>query len=290
MHTLALGATAYPPALRAIPRPPACLYLRGEPDCLAGCGSSAEHPLRVAVVGSRAATTYGREQARRFGAGLAVGGAVVVSGGARGIDRMAMEGALSAGGAVVGVLGSGLDRPYPPELAPLFEAIVASGGCVLTEFPAGTPPSRHTFPQRNRLISGLCSGVLVVEAAPRSGSLITVNHALEQGRDVFALPGPVDSLNSRGVHRILREGALLVESPGEILSHYAVPLMHAEGPVGGHGMTPLLEALSQGPLTFDDLAARLKRSPVEILPELAEEELRGRVARESGGRFRLLVH
>jgi DNA processing protein len=167
-------------------------------------------------VGARRCTAYGRRLARRFGAALARGGAVVVGGLARGIDSAAHRGALEAGGATIAVLGSGLDRVYPPEHDGLAAAI-AEEGAVISEFPLGAPPRRHHFPRRNRIIAGLAYGVVVVEAALRSGSLITAMLALEAGREVFALPGPVDSDLSRGTHRLLREGASLVEEPAEIL-------------------------------------------------------------------------
>jgi DNA processing protein len=200
----------YPVLLRSIPDPPVVLYVKGsiEPRDLNS----------LAIVGSRRCTYYGREQAERFAALLAGAGFTVVSGGARGVDSSAHRGAMaSPEGRTVAVLGSGVDVAYPPENAGLFEQI-AKRGAVISEFPFGTPPNKENFPRRNRIVSGLSRGVLVVEADIRSGALITARQAVEDhGRPVFALPGRVDNPQSAGPHKLIREGAVLVESLDDII-------------------------------------------------------------------------
>ncbi len=198
----------YPEALAAIPDAPPVLAMRGVRRSLAGPA--------VAIVGARAATRGARRTARDFGRGLAARGVTIVSGLARGIDAEAHRGALEAGGRTVAVLAGGIDLVYPPEHRALAEEIVHRGA-IVGEMPLGTPPRRELFPQRNRVISGLSLGVLVVEARERSGSLITVRHALTQGREVFVVPASVEGPFARGNHRLLREGARAVSTPGELL-------------------------------------------------------------------------
>ncbi|HBR29016.1 MAG TPA: DNA-protecting protein DprA [Firmicutes bacterium] len=199
----------YPPLLKQIIDPPPILYYQGP--------FRPEDQLAVAVVGSRRATPRGLAAAREIGAGLAAQGVTVVSGLARGIDSAAHRGALAVtGGRTIAVLGSGLDRVYPPENRRLM-AEIAESGVVCSEFPLGTPPYAGNFPARNRVISGLSLGVTVVEAKTDSGSLITADFALEQGRDVFAVPGPVEREGSRGPHGLIKQGALLVEEAKDIL-------------------------------------------------------------------------
>lgn len=203
----------YPACLKEIPDPPLFLYLKGkilETDRNA-----------LAIVGTRHPSFYGRTQAKRFSSELAEKGLTIVSGLARGIDQVAHEATLGISyGRTIAVLGCGLDIIYPRENASLFEKI-KERGAILSEYPLGTPPLPENFPRRNRILSGLSHGVFVVEAHSRSGSLITAHQALEQGREVFALPGPVDQLTSRGTHQLLKEGAMLVESPDEILEALA---------------------------------------------------------------------
>lgn len=204
---------AWPPALSSIPSPPLALYVAGDPAALS--------LPSVAIVGTRGPTPYGREQARTFAYRLAQAGRCVVSGLARGIDTEAAEGALLAGGRTVAVIGSALDRLYPPENRQLARRIVAAGGAVVSEYPFGRPADRQTFPMRNRLISGLSGGVLCIEAGPASGTLITADHALEQGKSVMALPGRVTDPTAQGCHRLIKNGARLVESPEEVLDELA---------------------------------------------------------------------
>ncbi len=198
----------YPARLREIHDPPLVIYRKGrwpQPDEAA-----------VAIVGSRRASLYGQQAAERLAYELALRGVTVISGLARGIDAAAHRGALRADGRTVAVLGSGMSRLYPPEHEAL-AAEVAERGAVLSEYPMGMAPLPHNFPRRNRVISGLSLGVVVVEAADRSGALITADMALEQGREVFAVPGPVDSVTSQGTHGLLKQGARLVTSVEDIM-------------------------------------------------------------------------
>ncbi len=207
----------YPSMLAALPDAPVVLYVKGElPD----------GRVRLALVGSRRATAYGRQIARGLAADLARLGVEVVSGGARGIDTWAHRGALEAGGRTVAVLGCGFAHTYPPENEELFEAIAASGA-IVSEFPIETAPLAENFPRRNRLISALTAGTVVVEATDKSGSLITAGHALEQGREVMAVPGPVTSEQSRGCHRLIQQGAKLVQTVDDVLCELSPMYLNA---------------------------------------------------------------
>jgi DNA processing protein len=198
----------YPATLRNIPDPPGVLFVRGQIRPTDG--------IAVAIVGTRHGTTYGVAQAEKLAAGLATCGYTVVSGLARGIDAAAHRGALKAGGRTLAVLGSGVLNIYPPEHESLATEIIAQGA-LISENPPRSPPLSGAFPQRNRIITGLSLGVIVVEASERSGALISARHAMEQGREVFAVPGRVDSRTSRGCHRLLRDGAKLVETIDDVL-------------------------------------------------------------------------
>ena len=201
---------AYPPLLRAIHAPPLALYVAGSAAALAA-------PRCVAVVGTRSPTPYGRDVAKDFSYRLALAGATIVSGLARGVDTLAAEGALLAGKPTIAVVGSALDRLYPPENRELARRIVAGGGAVVSEYPFGRAADRQTFPMRNRIISGLCRGTLCVEAGLTSGTLITAEHAMEQGRSVMAVPGRVTDPSALGCLKLLRDGARLVQSPEDVL-------------------------------------------------------------------------
>jgi DNA processing protein len=219
LRLLVRGDDAYPPALSELPDAPILLYVRGDfPEAV----------VRIAVVGSRQATMYGQRVAAGLGADLAARGIEVVSGGARGIDTCAHKGALSAGGRTVAVLGSGFRRPYPEQNAELFERITASGA-VVSEFPLDVDPRPENFPRRNRVISGLSVAVVVVEAARRSGSLITAGHALDQGREVLAIPGPVSSGRSVGTNWLIQQGAKLVQNAEDIVEELS-PLFRSSLP------------------------------------------------------------
>ena len=292
------GDAAYPERLRAIPDPPPVLYARGSPET---AGYAA-----VGVVGTRAPSEYGREMTRLLCRGLAAAGIVVVSGMARGIDGEAHETALSAGGATVAVLGSGVDVAYPPEHRDLCRRI-EENGAVLSEHPPGTPPLPHHFPARNRIISGLSLGVVVVEATERSGSLITARWALEQGREVFAVPGPAGSSRSRGPHRLIREGAKLVEDVADIIEEIAPQLAAepafapgpstsaADGPADASGGRVPLEGparailldLEAGPLQVDDVIRRTGLPAQQVCEVLLEMELQGLLRQLPGMRYAL---
>jgi len=273
----------YPPLLRAIADPPPVLWCRGVVDALS-------RPA-VAIVGSRVATPYAQEVAVHLAAELAVGGLVVVSGLARGADGAAHRGCLSAGGATVAVLGCGPDIVYPSEHRTLAASICKTGALV-SELGPGGPPLPEHFPQRNRLISGISLAVVVVEASERSGSLITARYALEQGRDVMAVPGNVLSGRNRGSHALLKDGAKVVESVDDILGELGWP---AAGPFpetrpskSGNVLKKdvLLDRLAPGE-TYDlDALSSLTGLPgPRLLARLTEWELQGRIVRNAGGRF-----
>ena len=212
LDLLTIQDAGYPNRLRNIYDPPCLLYVRGRLPAF-------DDEASIAVVGTRDCTPYGVSSAEKLGYGLAAGGAVVVSGLARGVDSAALRGALRAGGTVTAVLGNGLDVIYPPENQYLYEDVAAAGALV-SEYPPGTSPEAKHFPVRNRIMSGLCVATLVVEAPARSGALITAGTALEQGRDVFAVPGPIDAPTSVGCNRLIRDGAGLVTDAWDILGEY----------------------------------------------------------------------
>ena len=212
LDILTIQDAGYPNRLRNIYDPPCLLYVRGRLPAF-------DDEASIAVVGTRDCTPYGISSAEKLGYGLAAGGAVVVSGLARGVDSAALRGALRAGGTVTAVLGNGLDVIYPPENQYLYEDVAAAGALV-SEYPPGTSPEAKHFPVRNRIMSGLCVATLVVEAPARSGALITAGTALEQGRDVFAVPGPIDAPTSVGCNRLIRDGAGLVSDAWDILGEY----------------------------------------------------------------------
>ena len=271
---------AYPTALREICDPPVVLWCRGAAACLS--------LPAVAVVGSRRATPAGLSIARALGRGLAEAGLLVVSGLARGVDGAAHEGALEARGSTAAVLGCGADVLYPPEHGRLAERIRESG-LIASEFPPGMPPLPHHFPLRNRIISGLCRAVVVIEASHRSGSLITARSALEQGRDVLAVPGNVASGRSSGCHALIKDGAALVETVEDVLNELGWPQRGAGPPVSV--VNPLL--LSQLEVVMalgetysvDDLAQRTGLPAAILLAELGALEIAGRVTRFPGGDF-----
>jgi len=274
------GCPAWPPDLEAIDAPPDALWARGRIDLLT-------RGPRIAVVGTRAPSAYGLDQARRFAGAFAAAGLTVVSGLARGIDATAHGAALERGGATLAVLGCGVDRPWPE--GPLAERM-AREGLLLAELAPGTPPRRHHFPSRNRLISALSAGVLVVEAAERSGSLITARWAADQGREVWVVPGRVDEPMARGCLRLLDQGARCVVSPADVLADLGARVADGSANEGADAARlptrPLLEALDACAAGADDLARRLGRPLLEVLAELAELELDGRVARAPGGLYR----
>ncbi|HVN99606.1 MAG TPA: DNA-processing protein DprA [Steroidobacteraceae bacterium] len=281
----------YPPLLRRIAAAPVALYLRGSAEALLSA--------QLAIVGSRNPTASGARTAFDFAAYLARGGLTITSGLAVGIDAQAHEGALAAEGRTVAVLGCGLDTIYPPEHAPLAERIVARGGALVSEFPPGTAPQRWNFPRRNRLISGLTLGTLVVEAARQSGSLITARCAVDQGREVFAIPGSIHNPLARGCHQLLREGAKLVETAADVLSELHIPFTKQDitdsadepgtGVPAAHGLDKdyeiLLDALGFEPQSIDALVDRTGLTSPHLASMLLILELEGRVGLHPGGRY-----
>ena len=269
---------AYPPALTTIVDPPPVLWVRGSVASLA--------TQAVAIVGARAASAYALSVAERLGSDLAAAGLTIVSGLARGVDSAAHRGALAAGGVTVGVLGSGADVMYPPEHAALARDM-ARQGAVISEAIPGAPPQAYLFPRRNRIISGLSRAVVVIEAGEKSGSLITARSALEQGRDVLAVPGNVLTGRNRGAHALLRDGAKIVESADDILEELGMPPVGSAAGARAHAAgDPLLACFTPGePADLDAISERSGLSPARLLPRLFELELSGAVARVGGGRF-----
>jgi DNA processing protein len=277
IDVIAWNDRRFPAALLTLSDMPPALWYRGTLDAF--------HAPGVAVVGSRAASAVALETALQLAADLAARGVVVVSGLARGVDSAAHRGALRVG-RTIAVLGSGLDRIYPREHAALAREI-ARDGLVVSEYPPGTPPLAFHFPMRNRLISGLSRAVVVIEASEQSGSLITAACALEQGREVMAVPGNVLSGRNRGAHALIRDGAKIVESADDIVEELGWP--GPEGPGHRHNdgsHDPLLKLMRAGePYDLDRLAETSGIAGVRLLPRLLELELRGLVERVGDGRF-----
>lgn len=290
LELLPAHESIYPAKLREIADAPAVLFVRGAQAALA--------MPQLAIVGSRNPTANGRETARDFAHRLAQLGLGITSGLAVGIDAAAHEGALLAGGTTIAVCATGLDLTYPPHHTALAERIAAAGA-LISEFPPGTPPLPHHFPQRNRLISGLARGVLVVEAARRSGSLATARCAGEQGRDVFAIPGSIHSPLSHGCHALIRQGAKLVENVDDILTeieinhdfHTLTPMLTQptnppdDGSVLDNPGEILLDALGFEPTSVDTLIASTGLSSTSVASLLLALELEGRVASDGLGRY-----
>ncbi|GIW73028.1 MAG: DNA polymerase [Planctomycetota bacterium] len=282
IQLIGLGHAGYPPQLAALDDPPLVLYVRG--------GLRADLPL-VAVVGSRRATPYGRRMAQRLAAGLAEAQVGVVSGLARGIDACAHLAALQAGGYTVAVLGCGLDHVYPPEHRLLLEQL-AHRGAVLSELPLGTPPRGYQFPRRNRVVAGLVGAVCVVEAAARSGSLITASWALELGREVLAVPARVGDPNAEGVLGLLRDGAGVACEPADILRAVGLPVRSpAVSPPGAP--TGPLDEIERGVLAAlgtevrypDELIESTAFAPTAVLAALTRLELKALVQALPGGAY-----
>jgi DNA processing protein len=272
-----LADAAYPRRLLEIPDPPALLYVRGRVELLARDS--------IAVVGSRNATAQGMENAASFARALSEAGFTVVSGLALGIDASAHRAALDGVGSTIAVLGTGIDVVYPPRNAALFEAI-AERGTIATEFAHSTPALGSNFPRRNRLISGLARGVLVVEAALQSGSLITARTAAEQGREVFALPGSIHSPLAKGCHELIKQGAKLVESARDILDEFGVDSRaHDEPREANERQHELLQHLGHDPCDVDTLCRRSGLTADRVSAMLLELELAGSVESLPGGRF-----
>ena len=273
---IALGDEEYPALLADIQDPPGVLAVRGQMDTL--------HAPALAIVGARNASADGLDNSRRFSRQLAAAGFVVVSGLALGVDAAAHRGALATGNTVA-VLGSGPDRIYPPRNAMLAGQIVDSGGAVVTEFAPGSAPLPSQFPLRNRIISGLSLGTLVVEAALRSGSLITARTALSQGREVFAIPGSIHNPLSKGCHQLLRDGANWLESVDDIFQAFGDfrRCVESSGVREDAAQPALLQHLTSGLNSMDVLQARSGLPMNELAGQLSDLELEGWVERVSGG-------
>jgi DNA processing protein len=285
VHLVALGTPEYPEALATIPDPSHILYVRGTLE--------ARDAKAVAIVGSRQCTTYGRRIAERLAGGLARAGYTIVSGLARGIDGVAHRAALQAGGRTIAVLANGLSRIYPPEHRGLADE-VAAAGAVLSESAMGIGPLAPLFPARNRIISGLAQAVILVEAAERSGALITARHAAEQGRTAFAVPGPVDSEASGGTNRLIRDGAILCRGVEDVLeelegvsarTQQQAPLPAAPPPGLDATQQRIWEFLGGPPRYLDEMAQQLELSVPQLSGTLLTLEMKKVVRRLPGNRY-----
>jgi DNA processing protein len=284
----------YPAKLMNIYDRPPFLYVRGNLN---------KDDINIAVVGSRLASTYGKYTTEKISRELALKGLTIVSGMARGIDSVAHRGALTARGRTIAVLGSGLDVIYPPENKKLFTDIIQNGA-VISEFPPGTPPRSANFPTRNRIISGMSYGVVIVEAGEKSGSLITARLALEQGREVFAVPGSIDSAGSRGTNKLIKQGAKLIENTDDILEEIfpqfdgtivlkPPSVSNAEVPAAKPAETlsavnqKIIDSISDSRIHIDDLISSTGLSSADILGALTTLELKGIVQQHPGKFFSL---
>jgi DNA processing protein len=289
IRILSIDDNVYPERLKEIYDPPLVLYMRGK--------IMTHDESAVAVVGSRHATTYGSLATERIARGLAENGITVVSGMARGIDSLAHRGALDGGGRTIAVLGSGVDVIYPPEHKRLYTEI-SERGAVVSEFPPGTSPEAQNFPRRNRIISGLSLGVVIVEASENSGALITARQAMEQNREVFAVPGNITSLRSKGTHRLIQEGAKLVESVEDILKEF-VYLLKNEGTIESKTRNAhqnikeslsaeekkVFDQLKTEPVYIDSIIDETRLPSEQVLGILLQLELKGLVKQIAGKNF-----
>lgn len=282
---------SYPDLFRRIPDPPLLIYVGGDPETL--------HLPTLAIVGSRNPTRSGERTAYEFSRHLAATGFAIASGLAEGIDAAAHRGALAAGRPTLAFLGHGIDRVYPAANTEL-AAEIAATGAVVSEYPLGTPPQRHHFPERNRLISGISLGTIVIEAARRSGSLITARLAGEQGRAVFALPGSIHNPLARGCHQLIRQGATLVETADDIVEELAplvghllqIPVESTAKQQAPDAIDPeyaeLRKLIGHDPVSIDELAEISGLTIEQVSSMLLILELRGEVESLSGGRYSLL--
>lgn len=287
-HLVSFQDPKYPDLLHEIADPPLLLWVKGDPSLL--------NQAQIGIVGSRNATLAARQHARELGRDLSRGGYVITSGGAAGIDGCAHQGALEGSGRTLAILGCGVDVVYPRDHQSLFDQIAASGALV-SEHPLGTQPKPGHFPRRNRIISGLSEAVVVVEAAERSGSLITAEHALDQGRDVYALPGDINNPNAAGCHRLIQEGAYLLSGAEDLLQALQPRLSQSPPPAEVSQPTSkpdlpslqlsLLELLSSEPQPLEALSHYLGQPAQSLLEPLLELELGGWIQQQPGGYSRL---
>ena len=276
-HVVTLADSDYPQALLNIPDPPLLLYVKGRLDLL-------NRPA-LAVVGSRSATPQGIHNAEAFARSLSDAGLCIISGMAQGIDAAAHRGALTGRGNSIAIVGTGLDKVYPAANRELAH-MLAKQGALISEFPLGTPPLAANFPRRNRLISGMSLGCLVVEASLQSGSLITARLALEQGREVFAIPGSIHAPQSKGCHALLKQGAKLAETAQDILEELGGQLVAAVPPENsGESSSALLDHLGYDPVDVDTLCARSGLTIAELSAMLLTLELEGRISALPGGLY-----
>ena len=286
VHLLFPEDEAYPPLLSEINDPPYLLYYAGCLECL-------QEPC-VAIVGTRTPSDYGRHMAKTLASGLCEAGITVVSGLARGIDYAAHQGALSVNGCTAGILGSGINNPYPSEHTPLLRQIARCKGVIISEYPLDAKPMPFHFPYRNRIISGCCVATVFVEGRIKSGGMHTVTSALDQGREVFAVPGQTGYLGAEGPLAIMREGARLITSAEDILEDLALsPLMYTKPKPKAVPDLPalqhsILRALQVQPMTIDELTNRLRVSPEDIMTETSMMEITGLIRREAGNIFALV--
>lgn len=275
---------AYPHSLRLISEPPQVLYVKG---CLPDLRGS------IGIVGSRAASGYGLKAAETFATDLAAAGVVIVSGGAKGIDTAAHRGALDAGGTTVAVLGCGIDIAYPAANKALFEEI-STRGALVTEFAPGTPPLAYNFPSRNRIINGMTYGILVAEAAKKSGAMITAEYAMEEGHEVYCVPGSIFLPTSIGCHSLIKSGAQLVDSPEDILAALKLARRPRQTALfaGEDDLNPsaraLLKVLSFEPLSLEEILERSGLALAEAGMGLLDLEMRGKVAQTAARSYYLL--
>jgi DNA processing protein len=275
----------YPPLLKEISDPPLVLYIRGDQSVLSH--------MQIAIVGSRNATPAGITNAEQFALGLAKAGFAITSGLALGVDAASHKGALAAEGATIGVMGTGLNHIYPRTNHALAEKIVEEGGAIVSEFPLDTQPVAHHFPRRNRIIAGLSRGVLVVEAALKSGSLITARHALEHDREVFAIPGSIHNPVARGCHHLIQQGAKLVTSANDILEEFQIPVSvepPSRGVPAGSRPHPLLAQIDYATTSMDEIISRSGLTAGEVSSILLTLELQGRIQAVSGGYVRTVAN
>jgi DNA processing protein len=282
---ITLNDSIYPKNLRHIFDPPVVLYVYGE--------LKLEDILSISIVGTRKATPYGKAMSENLAYNLAKKGFTIVSGMARGIDSAAHWGAIEAGGRTIAVLGSGIDYIYPPENISLYKEI-AKNGAVITEFPLSTRPKRPNFPRRNRIISGLSLGCVVVEAEEKSGALITADLALEQGKEVFAVPGKINSRLSKGVHALLKEGAKLVESADDVIEEISLDedlrkFLKEESEFEISNLTPdereILDLIGADPVQIDEILCTAEIEPQKVFVALLSLELKGHIKHLKGKRY-----
>jgi DNA processing protein len=278
-YALCIDDPAYPQILKETDDPPCVLYCKGSLDDL--------QPA-VAIVGTRSPSHYGKDIASRLARTLSVQGISIISGLARGIDREAHVGALDGTAKTVAVLGSGIDIMYPPEHEQLADSI-AKKGAVITELPPGTSPDAKNFPRRNRIISGLCQGVIIVEATIRSGALITARYALEQGRIIMAVPGNVTNVRSQGTHHLIRQGAVLIQDSEDVLAEIAPQIKGVlkEFKPSIRQADDILTLVTSSPLSIDEIATQLDIDIMEASRRVSMLELSGAIERIEGNRYTL---